>query len=65
MSSSLAINSLFHCLRTYYITSTARNASYSFSDFTTPYNSKVTSKEIPKSLVKNIKKQIFSNLIPE
>ena len=55
MSSSLAINSLFHCLPTYYITSTERNPSYSVSDFTTPYNSKVTSKEVSQSLVQNIK----------
>ena len=55
MSSSLANNSIFHCWRYYYITSTSRSASYSFVDFTSPYISKGTSKEVSQSLVKSIK----------
>ena len=46
MSSSLDINLIFHCLRTYYITCTAGTISYSFADFTSPFNSKLISRDV-------------------
>ena len=48
MSSLLDINLIFHCLRTYYITCTARTVSYSFADFTSPFNSKLISWEVSR-----------------
>ena len=48
MSSSLDINLIFHCLRTYYIICTARTVSYSFADFTSPFISKLIRREVSR-----------------
>ena len=54
INSSLAINLIFHCLRTYYIISTATTVTHSFVDLTSPLNSKVTWREIPQKQSANL-----------